>query len=132
MVCPPSLLLMIAGTAITINNNEDIYINVKEISEEELDEYLDDYETNESDEYKESEVELNVDGINEWERNIDERNEGELNVDNEESNDNETSEEEDSGEEIIIDKSLNNEQIPRTDSDFALYFNNIIETLLFC
>lgn len=117
---------MTAGAATTINSNENVD---EETSEEELDEY----ERSESDEYETNEGELFLDEMSEWERNIiNEENEGESNIDDEESDGNETSEEEDLDEEIIVDKPLDSEQMPRTVGDFAPYFNNITETLLFC
>src|SRR4051812_33456602 len=50
----------------------------------------------------------------------------------EDPDENETTNEEDFDDEINVDKSFSNEQMPRNFGDFAPYFSNITEALFFC
>jgi len=83
----------------------------------------------ESEEASEDEIEFYTNNeTSEYERMImefDESNE-------EDGSDKEETSEEESDEEVIIDKPLSNEQMPRTSGEFAPYFKNITESLFFC
>ena len=86
---------------------------------------------NEDEEMREDDIEGNEDDIeleSEYERTMMEFNESDEDKDDRE----ETTEEEDSEEEIIIDHSLNIDQMPHSFGEFAPYFKNITESLFFC
>ena len=106
--------------------NED-----KEMRKDDIKANEDDIEASEDDEMREDDIEGNEDDIefeSEYERTMTEFNESDEDKDDRE----ETTEEEDSEEEIIIDHSLNIDQIPHSFGEFAPYFKNITESLFFC
>ena len=79
-------------------------------------------------EMSEDENEVNEDYILELEGEYDKMM-MEFDESDEDGNDNDYRE---SDEEVIIDKSFSNEQMPRTFGEFAPYFKNITESLFFC
>src|SRR5438270_12403608 len=111
----------------------DIYNEDEEMKENEEES---EHDSN-NDESSEDEVEFN---INEYERMMIESSKSDEEDDNNEKNDN--NEEDDSNEEngsdmdldeeVVIDKSFSNKQMPQIFSEFAPYFKNITEALLFC
>ena len=91
----------------------------------------DDIEASEDEEMRDDDIEENEDDIeleSEYERTMTEFNESDEDKDDRE----ETTEEEDLEEEIIIDHSLNIDQMPHSFGEFAPYFKNITESLFFC
>ena|SRR5437763_62505 len=82
--------------------------------------------------YNEEEVESNVSDEETSSEELYEREEEEE-VSSEDDSNKEIANEEELDEKIIIDEAFNYNQMSQTnDSDFAPYFSNITETLLFC
>ena len=120
---------------LTDNNqtNMDIYNEDEEMKENEEES---EHDSN-NDESSEDEVEFD---INEYEKMMIESSKSDEEDNNNEKNDN--NEEDDSNEEngsdmdldekVVIDKSFSNKQMPQIFSEFAPYFKNITEALLFC
>lgn len=115
---------------IGIENDEDEeMMETEEVSEDDTD----DNELSEDDtdnyEMDESDIELE----SEYERIMDEFNESDEDEDNGEGEDDrERMSEESSDEEVITDQALNSEQLPQSVGDFAPYFKNVTESLMFC
>ena len=106
-----------------MNENEEMMSAI----EIEIEEVEDNMELDvENEETSEDEIEFYIsDEESEYERTITEFDES----DEEDGNDQEETIED---EEVIIDKPFSNEQIPQTFGEFAPYFKNITEALFFC
>ncbi|RIA94359.1 hypothetical protein C1645_734881 [Glomus cerebriforme] len=102
--------------------NEDIYDEDEEMAFDAKNEEVseDDIESDTNDEFDIN----NEEG--EYERMMMEFNESD-----DDDNDEETSEVDSDGE-VIVDQPLNSEQMPHSFGEFASYFKNITESLLFC
>lgn len=106
---------------------ENEKVNEHEDEEDEEDEEMTEHEDEEMSEYEDEEMsEHDIELEGGYERVMTEVNESD------EENDGEETSEEDLDEEVIIDQPLNREQMPQSFGEFAPYFKNITESLLFC
>ena len=136
---PSNISILLEGTDTARNDhiNEDeemtpnIDIEASEHEDEEMSEHeeeMSEHEDEEMSEHEDEEMsEYEDEEMSEYERIM-----TEINESDEENDDGEEASEENLDEKVIIDQPLNREQMPQSFGEFAPYFKNITESLLFC